>query len=359
MPGLSSGRTWALPARLLFILAALLALPALTACRPAPPLVQQEAFVFGTRVEVIVAGQPEAEARAATGAVLREFDRLHRSYHAWQPSELSTLNAALAAGKSAEVSEELAAWLREAQALSAAGDGLFDPGIGRLIALWGFQNDEYPAQLPNPAALAAWRATPAGIADLRLDERRVSSRSPQVAIDFGGYLKGVALDRAAAILRAHGVGNALINIGGNVMALGRKNGEPWRVGIQHPRQPGALATLELADGEAVGTSGDYQRYFEVGGQRYSHLIDPRSGKPAQHTRALTVLIPGGAQAGMRSDALSKPLFIAGASWPALAERLGVTHVLRVDADGRLEISAALNARLKFVATPEPAPRIVP
>ena len=359
MPGLSSGRTWALPARLLFILAALLALPALTACRPVPPLVQQEAFVFGTRVEVIVAGQPEAEARAATGAVLREFDRLHRSYHAWRPSELSTLNAALAAGKSAEVSEELAAGLREAQALSAAGDGLFDPGIGRLIALWGFQNDEYPAQLPDPAALAAWRATPAGIADLRLDERRVSSRSPQVAIDFGGYLKGVALDRAAAILRAHGVGNALINIGGNVMALGRKNGEPWRVGIQHPRQPGALATLELADGEAVGTSGDYQRYFEVGGQRYSHLIDPRSGKPAQHTRALTVLIPGGAQAGMRSDALSKPLFIAGASWPALAERLGVTHVLRVDADGRLEISAALNARLKFVATPEPAPRIVP
>ena len=359
MPGLSSGRTWALPARLLFILAALLALPALTACRPAPPLVQQEAFVFGTRVEVIVAGQPEAEARAATGAVLREFDRLHRSYHAWRPSELSTLNAALAAGKSAEVSEELAAWLREAQALSAAGDGLFDPGIGRLIALWGFQNDEYPAQLPDPAALAAWRATPAGIADLHLDGRRVSSRSPQVAIDFGGYLKGVALDRAAAILRAHGVGNALINIGGNVMALGRKNGEPWRVGIQHPRQPGALATLELADGEAVGTSGDYQRYFEVGGQRYSHLIDPRSGEPAQHTRALTVLIPGGAQAGMRSDALSKPLFIAGASWPALAERLGVTHVLRVDADGRLEISAALNARLKFVATPEPAPRIVP
>ncbi len=202
-------------------------------------------------------------------------------------------------------------------------------------------------------------ATTLQFADLRLDGRRVSSRSPQVAIDFGGYLKGVALDRAAAILRAHGVGNALINIGGNVMALGRKNGEPWRVGIQHPRQPGALATLELADGEAVGTSGDYQRYFEVGGQRYSHLIDPRSGEPAQHTRALTVLIPGGAQAGMRSDALSKPLFIAGASWPALAERLGVTHVLRVDADGSLEISAALNARLKFVATPEPAPRIVP
>ena len=363
MPGLSSGRTWTQPVRRFFILAALLVLGA---CRPAPPVVQQEAFVFGTRVEIIVAGKAEAEARAAAGAVLREFDRLHRTYHAWQPSELSTLNAALAAGQSIDVSAELAAWLREAQALSAAGDGLFDPGIGRLIALWGFQSDEYKARLPDPAALAAWRAAPAGIADLRVDGLRVSSRSPQVAIDLGGYLKGVALDRAAEILRAHGVSDALINIGGNVMALGRKNGEPWRVGIQHPRQPGALATVELTDGEAIGTSGDYQRYFEVDGHRYSHLIDPRSAEPAQHTRALTVLVPplpGGAsanaQAGMRSDALSKPLFIAGADWPALAARLGVRHVLRVDADGRLEISAALHDRLKFVDTPVPAPRIVP
>ena len=339
-----------------------LCLLGLAACAPPAPI-HQEAFVFGTRVELVIAGQAETQARNAGQAVLQEFDRLHRSYHAWQPSELYTLNAALATGQSLEVSAELAAWLREAQALSAAGDALFDPGIGRLIALWGFQSDEYPARLPDPTALAAWRTAPAGIAALRIDGRRVSSTSRQVAIDLGGYLKGVALDRAAEILRAHDVANALINIGGNVMALGSKNGTPWRVGIQHPRTAGALATLELADGEAIGTSGDYQRFFEVDGQRYAHLIDPRCAAPVQHTRALTVLIPGGAkansQAGMRSDALSKPLFIAGPEWPQLAQKLGVQHVLRVDAEGHIELSAAMQARLKFVDTPQPAPRIVP
>ena len=337
----------------------LLAALALIAGCERPTLVQQEAFVFGTRVEVIVAGQPEAQARTATAAVLREFDRLHRRYHAWQPSELSALNTALAASQTFETSPELAAWLQEAKTLSAAGDGLFDPGLGRLIALWGFHKDEYKPALPDPAALAAWRAAPGSIADLRIDGTRISSRSPNVAIDLGGYLKGVALDRAADILRAQGVHNALINIGGNVMALGRKNGEPWRVGIRHPRQAGALATVELADGEALGTSGDYQRFFEVDGLRYSHLLDPRSAEPVQHTRALTILIPAGAHSGMRSDALSKPLFIAGNTWPELAGRLGVTHVLRVDAEGQIEISAALKVRIKLITDPPSAPRIVP
>jgi hypothetical protein len=86
------------------------------------------------------------------------------------------------------------------------------------------------------------------------------------------------------------------------------------LGIQHPRKSEALASVELRDGEAIGTSGDYQRYFELDGERLCHLIDPRSGFPATATQAVTVLIPPGKGAGMRSDALSKPIFIAGADW---------------------------------------------
>lgn len=345
------------------IVALLLGLAALLVGCSRAPLVQQESFVFGTRVEVIVAGLPEDRARPAITAVLREFDRLHRTYHAWQPSELFTLNAAIAAGKPAEVTPELAGFIAEAQRLSALGDGLFDPGIGRLIELWGFQADDFKAQRPDPAKLAAWRAERPGIADLRLDGTRVTSRKRGVALDLGGYLKGVALDRAAAILRAQGVRNALINIGGNVMALGDKNGEPWRVGIQHPRQPGPLATLELRDGEAIGTSGDYQRYFELDGKRYCHLLDPRTGEPAMLTEALTILIRPEAQtgqpAGTLSDALSKPLFIVGAEWPAMARRLDLDQVLRVAADGRIQVSPALAGRLQFVGKPVPPPEIIP
>jgi thiamine biosynthesis lipoprotein len=194
------------------------------------------------------------------------------------------------------------------------------------------------------------------IMHLRVEGNRVGSSRREVALDFGGYLKGVALDRAAEAMRDAGIANALINIGGNVMALGSKYGEPWLVGIQHPRQPGTLATLQLWDGEALGTSGDYQRFFELDGKRYCHLLDPRTAMPVQHTQAVTVLIAPQAQAGMHSDAASKPLFIAGAGdWRRQARQLGVEAALRVDADGRIQVTRALLARLKFesgVPTPE-------
>ena len=329
----------------------------LTSCARAP-LYHQESFVFGTRVEVLIAGLDEARARPAAAAVLREFDRLHRTYHAWQPSELGDLNEAIAAGRTHTVSAEMASIIADAQRLAALSGGTFDPGIGRLIALWGFQSEEFGPAPPDAAAIAAWRQVRPGIADLRLEGSSVSSRQREVALDLGGYLKGYALDRAAAILRERGVGNALVNIGGNVMAIGDRNGEAWRVGIQHPRQPGPLATVRLSDGEAIGTSGDYQRYFEADGRRYCHLLDPRSGAPVMHTQALTVLVSPRPAAGTLSDAASKPLFIAGAAWPEMAERFAIEQVLRVDADGRIQVSEKLLRRLEFVSPPTPAPEIV-
>jgi len=311
------------------------------------PLTKRESYVFGTRVEVLVWGAPETTAGTAADAVLREFDRLHRTYHAWQPSELTALNDAIAAGRSIDVSPELAGFLRQSAALAAQGGYLFDPGIGALVQLWGFHDDTFAPKLPDATKLAELRGHRPSIADLRIDGQRVSSRNRAVALDFGGYLKGVALDRAATLLKAAGVRNALVNIGGNIMALGSKSGVPWRVGIQHPRGSGPLASLDLHDGEAIGTSGDYQRYFEIDGRRYCHLIDPRSGMPAQGTEAVTILVPPGEAAGMRSDAASKPLFIAGGDWPAMARRLGLDQVLRVDAAGRVEITPALKARVRF------------
>lgn len=308
---------------------------------------QQEAYVFGTRIEVLVADRDEAKGRSAIATVLREFDRMHRSYHAWQPSELSTLNAAIGSGQPQTVSPEMADFIREAQGLAERGDYLFDPGIGRLIALWGFQAEDFKTQLPDPVALAAWRKSKASIADLSIDGNVVTSRNRAVALDFGGYLKGVALDRAAEILRREGIHNALINIGGNVMALGNKHGKKWKVGIQHPRQPGPLAAIDLNDGEAIGTSGDYQRFFELAGKRYPHLLDPRTAWPADHTRAVTILIPAGPKSGTLSDALSKPIFIAGQQgWRDTARKLGVELVLRVDAGGKVQVTQALRQRLE-------------
>jgi thiamine biosynthesis lipoprotein len=168
-----------------------------------------------------------------------------------------------------------------------------------------------------------------------------------VQLDLGGYAKGYALDRAAALLRQQGIHNALINIGGNVLALGQHGSRPWRVGIQHPRKPGPLATLELRDGEAIGTSGDYQRFFEFNGKRYCHLIDPRSGYPAQGVQAVTILTHG-EHAGLLSDGASKPLFISGeAGWVAAANSMQLAEAMLIDADGVVHLTAALQKRLEF------------
>ena len=322
----------------------ILLLWALAACSP-PPLVQQQSYVFGTLVEISVYGAPEAQAQQATAAVLTRFDALHQQLHAWEPSELSRLNAALAQGERTTVTPELAAMLRDAQTLSIQSNNLFNPAIGGLIALWGFHADTPQSRVPDAAAIAGWVKQQPRMGDLHIEKNTVWSDNPAVQLDLGGYAKGRALDDAVAILKAHGIQNALVNIGGNVIALGQHGDRPWRVGIQHPRKAGTLATLDLLDGEAIGTSGDYQRYFEAGGRRYSHLIDPRSGWPATGMQSVTILLRG-AHAGTRSDALSKPLFIDGAARLAdHAAQLGIRDYLAVDASGKTVRSPSLAARL--------------
>lgn len=343
----------------------------LTACGK-EPLYQEQAYVFGTQVDVSIYGEDETKARQAVATVMHEFQRLHDLLHAWKPSELSTLNAAFAQGKSTEVSPELAAMLQDAARMSAQSGGLFNPAIGGLIQTWGFQADDFKAILPDEKKIAALVKANPQMSDLfftskpnppsppsqggafgtspnkgRLGGVAVFSRNPAVKIDLGGYAKGYALDRAVALLKQQGIKNALINIGGNVLALGQHGSRAWRVGIQHPRKPGPLATLELRDGEAIGTSGDYQRYFELNGKRYCHLIDPRSGYPAQGTQAVTILTHG-ERAGLLSDGSSKPLFITGAQgWRAAAQQMQIPEAMLIDADGVVHITAELKKRLEF------------
>lgn len=318
----------------------------LTACGK-EPLYQEQGYVFGTLVDVTIYGEDEGAARQAVGEVLHEFQRMHDELHAWQPSELSELNAAFARGEGKVVSPELTAMLQDAAQLSAQSRGVFNPTIGGLIQLWGFQSDEFKPQLPDEQRVAVLVAANPQMSDISFDQGKVTSHNKAVRLDLGGYAKGYALDRAVALLKQKGIRNALVNIGGNIMALGQHGKRPWRVGIQHPRKSGALASLELHDGEAIGTSGDYQRYFELDGKRYCHLIDPRSGYPVQGVQAVTVMTRG-PHAGVLSDVVSKPLFIAGKDgWRVAAQQMGLTEAMLVDGAGNIHLTAALQKRLEF------------
>lgn len=332
----------------LFALAMLL--PLLAGC--GEQVHKQQSYVFGTLVEVSVHGEAKDKARRVTDRVLRDFDAMHHTLHAWQPGPLDTLNARIAtatvsAPARGALPPELLPLLLDAARMAALGEHLFNPAIGNLVRLWGFHGDSFEARLPDAREIERLVAAKPRMDDLDIDAEAATfvARNPAVRIDLGGHAKGWALDHAAAYLRGQGVRNALVNIGGNIIALGAHGGRAWKVGIQHPRQAGALATLELRDGEAIGTSGDYQRYFEIDGKRYCHLIDPRSGWPVSHTQAVTV-IAGGERAGVLSDVASKPLFIAGAAdWRRLAEKMGIGEAMRIDADGGIVVTRALAERL--------------
>jgi thiamine biosynthesis lipoprotein len=335
----------------IFVLA--LVLPLAACGKKELPTYEEQGYVFGTLVEVSVYGEEDVKARKAVTSVMQEFQRLHNLLHAWKPSTLSDLNAAIAKGESREVTPEVAAMLKDAAKLSAQSDGLFNPAIGGLVKLWGFHADEFKAALPDEKQLAALVAAKPQMGDLVFSPapdgkgELVRSNNKAVLLDLGGYAKGYALDRAAELLKQQGVRNALINIGGNVLALGQHGDRAWRIGIQHPRKPGPIATLELHDGEAIGTSGDYQRYFEFGGKRYCHLIDPRNGRPTQGVQAVTILTHG-ARAGTLSDAPSKPLFIAGsAGWRNAAQKMNLTEALLIDSDGVVHLTEAMQKRLEF------------
>jgi FAD:protein FMN transferase len=326
-----------------------LALAALPWVRASAADHRASSYVFGTMVEMTVVDTDATLARTAVGRVFHEFDRMHRDLHAWKGGELVALNQAIASGeRNIRTTREIAELIRETQRLAARSEGLFNPAIGRLVGLWSFHRDKPGGPLPDPEEIArVVRANPR-MSDLSVQGDAVTSRNPAVQLDFGGYAKGYALDRAADLLRENGIKDALVNIGGNIMALGDHAGRLWHVGVDSPRGGGLLATLELRDGEAIGISGDYRRYYEIDGKRYAHIIDPRTGYPVSGVQSVTVLVPAQKGAGALSDAASKPIFIGGTGgWKNAAFRMGVSHAMLVDSEGVIHITPELNSRLLF------------
>ncbi len=312
-------------------------------------------YVFGTLVEFVIRDVPEARARAAVAAVERDFRLMHRDWHAWKPGELARLNTAIARGETFEASPHLLPLVRRSQELAARSDDLFNPAIGRLIALWGFHADE-PPRGPPPSAeeVAQLAAARPRMSDLVIDGAAVRSRNPAVQLDFGAVAKGAALDRAVARLRAMGIDNAVVNAGGDLNTMGDAGERPWRVGIRHPRHWGVIASLEVAGGEAVYTSGNYERYREHEGVRYAHIIDPRDGMPVHHIVSATVV----AEEGTLADAAATALTVAGPDdWHRVARRMGVRYALLVDEDGVVYANPAMAERLSF-AEGEPARLVI-
>jgi len=238
-----------------------------------------------------------AVAEQAVSAAVAEVRRIEHKYSRYRAdSVVSNINAAAGNGRFIEVDSETADLIDFAAQAHAASGGRFDITTGVLRQAWDFST----ARLPRPEALAEVLAR---VGWAQVDWRRPALRllRPGMELDFGGFGKEYAADRAASLLAGAGVAAALVNLGGDMRVLGpRPDGRPWRLGIAHPRRPGeVLASIELAQG-ALATSGDYERFFDFDGRRYCHVLDPHSGWPVQAWQSVSVLAPACVAAGTLS-----------------------------------------------------------
>lgn len=325
----------------------------LAGCARAPEQVyKSQLLTLGTLVDISLWDVDEARAAAAVRAVEAALDEIHHLWHAWEPGELGRINDAIAAGERIAIDAETAAVLREAKRLAEASDHLFNPAIGRLVALWGFHGGT-PEAPPAPEAIAALLAAAPTMSALSIDDMQLSSDNPAVRIDLGAFAKGLGVDRAIAALRELGIEHAIVNAGGDLRAIGRHGERAWRVGVRHPVERGIIASLETSGDDSIFTSGDYERHFEYDGKRYHHILDPRSGQPATGTLSVTVLHDNATEA----DAAATALFVAGPErWREIAGRLGIEHVMLIDSAMTVYMTPAMAGRIRFEI--DPPPRVI-
>jgi thiamine biosynthesis lipoprotein len=329
---------------------ALLCMTVVTACGKQPQLHHEQLLALGTVVEINLWGVEPELARQASREVTDVFNRMHQRWHAWEPGHLMTINRQLQETGTAPVDPETRRMIRKALALSRASQSLFNPGIGDLIALWGFHSDDPPAgPPPAPEAIQAYLGQRVTMDDLTLTEDHVVSTNPALQLDLGGFAKGYAVDAAVERLKTLGIEHAIVNAGGDLRAIGRRGERPWRVGVRHPRQTGVMAAIETRGDESIFTSGDYERFFEYQGKRYHHIIDPRNGYPAAGAASVTVIHKDAATA----DAAATALLIAGPDqWQSVARAMGIDYVMLVDDNEAVYLTEAMADRIKFTIEPK-------
>ena len=267
---------------------------------------------------------PEIDPQTLQGALDRLLEQVNAAMSTYRAdSELSRFNQNQSTDW-VEASPQLLGVLQEAQQISRLSDGAFDISVGPLVNLWGFGPGARREQAPSPSEIQAAQARVGyQLLDLRADPPALRKTRPDLYLDLSAIAKGYAVDLLAAYLDSRGLANYLVEIGGEVWGRGHnRHGRPWRIAIEKP-DPGSRSVHDVVqlDGQGIATSGDYRNFFEQGGRRYSHSIDPASGHPVEHDLAsVTVLAPS----VMRADALATALLVLGPERGlALAEHQGL------------------------------------
>ena len=317
-------------------------------------LVTRNGSAMGTELRFSAYTNDETGAVAAMEKAFAEINRLETMMTTWKPdSEISRINANAGIAPVA-VSDETLEVFEMAQRASKLSGGAFDITFYAMHGLWKFDED-LEKKVP-PAAEVKKRMALIDYRKLQVDAKKKTVFLTQkgMGISLGGIAKGYAVDRAAAVLKRAGFGDAIVQAGGDLLCAGSKDGNPWKAGIRDPRgdRNDSFAMIALID-SAFSTAGDYERFFFLDGKRYHHIIDPKTGNPATKSRSVTIYAP----TALLADALDDAVFILGwqkgiALIDSLPEDVGAVVV---DDHGQVHVSKRVQGRVTILHPPTNAP----
>lgn len=299
-------------------------------------IIQSKTIIMGTDIGILISAEDTRLARTAIQAGFAEIQRIDNLLTDWRDSEFESINQNAGLTPTV-VSTETFNLIRQAVRISKLSQGAFDISYAGVGALWDFK---HPApSIPNNEVISKALAN-VGYQKIVLNEIEQTVFLPHVGmrIGLGGIAKGYAVDRAVAVIKNMGFSNFAVNAGGDLTVKGNNQQKLWHIAIQHPRHKDQnIAILPISNGTVV-TSGDSERFFEIEGKRYSHIIDPRSGYPANLCQSVTII----AKKAYLADALATGVFVLGpVKGLALIESLDHIEGMIVDINGQLHVSTGL------------------
>lgn len=289
---------------------------------------------MGTVCVLHLYARDKAQAEAVSQAAIAEVLRIEARYSRYRDdSVLSGINRVAGTGGTIAVDVETAGLLDYAYACHEKSGGLFDITSGALRNAWDFLSESVPEQSAIKRLLPL-----VGLDKVSWNNPSLTFLVPGMQLDFGGIGKEYAADQAAAVCVSLGIEHGLVDLGGDICVLGpHPNHEPWHIEIRHPRNPDTfMATIEVGRG-AIASSGDYERYIEVGGERYCHILNPLSGWPVRGLSSVSILAGQCLVAG----SVSTIAMLKGAQGMQWLKELGVQYALMGD-DGNMEGSSAFH-----------------
>ena len=320
----------------------------LSACEQPLKQYDYSIFTFGTLIDITLYDVNKQQADAAFEQLQNDFDEYHHHWSPWTNGDLAQLNQQIADGNPViAIPAHLVPIIKKSISLSGHSNNYFNPAIGNLINLWQFYKyQQADIKPPDDELIQRLVKKRPQMSDLSITTKnQLLSSNPAVSLNFGAFAKGYGIALQIERLKKLGIQNAVINAGGDLSVIGKHGERPWNIGIRHPRLDQILASIEVKDGESVFTSGDYERSYRYQGRRYHHILDPDTGYPTKGAQSVTVLHN---DAGL-ADAAATAIFVAGSEhWQTTAKNMGIRLVLLVDANGDIHLTAAMQARIKFL-----------